>query len=101
MRIPAADSGSGKTTLCSWVKAICRALDAAGCDSAALLAEAGLDVKSLDCPTARCPVTYSLRLWKIALAATGDPGFGLKVASYIRPTSFHAMSYGMSASSTL
>ena len=60
-----------------------------------------MDVKSLDMPTARCPVTYSLRLWKIALSATGDPGFGLKVASYIRPTSFHAMSYGMSASSTL
>ncbi|MEO7205603.1 MAG: AraC family transcriptional regulator ligand-binding domain-containing protein [Steroidobacteraceae bacterium] len=44
--------------------------------AAALLAEAGLDAKSLDCPTARCPVTYSLRLLKIALAATGDPGFG-------------------------
>ena len=100
-RIAAADAGNGKTTLCSWVKAICRALDAAGCDSAALLTEAGLDAKSLDGPTARCPVTYSLRLWKIALAATGDPAFGLKVASYIRPTSFHAMSYGMSASSTL
>jgi len=40
MRIPVADTGGGKTTLCSWVKAICRALDAAGCDSAALLAEA-------------------------------------------------------------
>ena len=67
-RIAAADAGNGKTTLCSWVKAICRALDAAGCDSAVLLAEAGLDAKSLDGPTARCPVTYSLRLWKIALA---------------------------------
>ena len=97
----AADSGGGKTTLCSWVKAICRALDAAGCNSAALLAEAGLEAKSLDGPTARCPVTYSLRLWKIAMAATGDPAFGLKVASHIKPTSFHAMSYGMSASSTL
>jgi AraC-like DNA-binding protein len=100
-RVAAADSGSGKTTLCSWVKAICRALDAAGCDSAALLEEAGLEAKSLDDPTARCPVAYSLRLWKIAMAATGDPAFGLKVASHIKPTSFHGMSYGMSASSTL
>jgi len=32
---------------------------------------------------------YSLRLWKIALAATAIC-FWLKVASYIRPTSFHA-----------
>jgi AraC-like DNA-binding protein len=60
-----------------------------------------LEAKSLDGPTARCSVTYTLRLWKIALAATGDPAFGLKVASHIKPTSFHAMSYGMSASSTL
>jgi AraC-like DNA-binding protein len=97
----AADSGRGKTTLCSWVKAICRALDAAGCNSAALLAEAGFEPKSLDGPTARCPVTYTLQLWKVALQATGDPAFGLKVASHIKPTSFHAMSYGMSASSTL
>jgi AraC-like DNA-binding protein len=97
----AMDNGSGKTTLCSWVRAICRALDAAGCDSLALLTEAGLDAKSLDGPTARCPVTYTLRLWKVALQATGDPAFGLKVASHIKPTSFHAMSYGMSASCTL
>ncbi|HEY2678769.1 MAG TPA: AraC family transcriptional regulator [Steroidobacteraceae bacterium] len=97
----AARSDSGKTTLCSWVKAICRAADAAGCDSAALLAAAGLEAKELDGPTSRCPLPSSLRLWKVALEATGDPAFGLKVASHIRPTSFHAMSYGMSASSTL
>jgi AraC-like DNA-binding protein len=91
----------GKTTICTWVKAVCRALDAAGCDSAALAAEAGLDHKSLDGPTARCALVYSLRLWKIALQATQDPAFGLKVASQIKPTSFHALSYGISASSTL
>jgi AraC-like DNA-binding protein len=92
---------AGKTTLCSWVKAICRALDAAGCDSAALLAQAGFEANSLDGPRARCALTSSLRLWKIAMAATGDPAFGLKVASQLKPTSFHALSYGISASSTL
>ncbi|HWW29904.1 MAG TPA: AraC family transcriptional regulator [Steroidobacteraceae bacterium] len=94
-------SGGGKTTLCSWVKAVCRALQAAGCDSAALLAEAGFEANSLDGPTARCALSSSLRLWRIAMAATGDPAFGLKVASQIKPTSFHALSYGISASSTL
>jgi AraC-like DNA-binding protein len=96
-----ADPGDGKTTLCSWVRAICRALDAAGCDSTALLAEAGFEANALEGPTTRCELKYSLRLWRIAVAATGDPAFGLKVASHIKPTSFHAMSYGMSASSTL
>ena len=89
------------TTLATWVKAIGRALDAAGCNSAALLAEAGLDPKSLDGPNARCPLTHTERLWRIAVAATGDPALGIKVASHIKQTTFHALSYGLSASSTL
>lgn len=99
--VQAKDGQGVKTTLGTWVKAIGRALDAAGCDSAALLAEAGVDLKSLDGPTARCPLTLSARLWKIAVAATGDPAFGIKAASHIKNTSFHALSYGISASSTL
>ena len=96
-----ANSSSGKTTLCSWVKAVCRALDAAGCDTAALLSQAGFEPNSLDGPTARCALTHSLRLWRIAREVTGDPAFGLKVASHLKPTSFHALSYGISASSSL
>ncbi len=91
----------GKTTICTWVKAVCRALEAAGCDSSALLAQAGLEQKSLEGPTARCALSYSLKLWKVAMQATRDPAFGLKVASHIKATSFHALSYGISASSTL
>jgi AraC-like DNA-binding protein len=90
-----------RTTLATWVKAIGRALEAAGCDSAALLAEAGCDVSSLDSPTARCPLTQTARLWRLAVAATGDEAFGIKVASHIKQTTFHALSYSLSASSTL
>jgi len=101
MRATPTYSGSGKTTLCSWVKAVCRALEAAGCDSGRLLAEAGFEANALEGPTARCALSSSLRLWKVAMDATGDPAFGLKVASHIKPTSFHALSYAISASSTL
>src|SRR5580700_9205909 len=87
--------------LAAWIKAIGRALDAAGCDSSALLAEAGFDLKSLDGPTLLCPLVNTPRLWEIAVAATGDPAFGVKVASHIRHTTFHVLSYGLSASSTL
>jgi AraC-like DNA-binding protein len=90
-----------RTTLGTWVKAICRGLEAAGCDSAAALNEAGFDLKSLDGPTARCPLTHTERLWRIAVTATGDPAFGIKVASHIKQTTFHALGYGLSASSTL
>jgi len=99
--VPARDGHGVRTTLGTWVKAICRALEAAGCDSAALLAEAGLDLKSLEGPNARCPLTHTARLWRLAVAATEDPAFGIKVASHIKQTTFHALSYGLSASSTL
>jgi AraC-like DNA-binding protein len=99
--MPVSDGAGDRTTLGTWVKAICRALEAAGCDSAALLTEAGFDLKSLDSPTARCPLTQTGRLWRIAVAATGDPAFGIKVASHIKQTTFHALGYGLSASSTL
>lgn len=87
--------------LATWIKAIGRALDAAGCDSGALLAEAGFERKSLDGPTLLCPLVNTARLWQIAVAATGDPAFGVKVASHIRHTTFHVLSYGLCASSTL
>src|ERR1700737_1596558 len=99
--VPVKDGQVARTTLGTWVKAICRALEAAGCDSAALLAEAGLDLKSLDGPNTRCPLTHTERLWRIAVAATRDPAFGIKVASHIKHTTFHALSYGLCASSTL
>ena len=85
----------------TWVKAIGRALDAAGCNSAALIAEAGFKIHDLDGPNARCSIAKTAQLWRIAIAATGDPAFGIKVASHIKHTSFHALGYGMSASSTL
>jgi AraC-like DNA-binding protein len=87
--------------LASWVKAIGRALDAAGCDGAALIARAGYDPCDLEGPTVRCPLDHCQRLWELSLDATGDPAFGLKVASHIKHTTFHALSYGLAASSTL
>jgi AraC-like DNA-binding protein len=94
-------SASRGYILAAWIKAIGRALEAAGCDSGALLAEAGFDLKSLDGPTLLCPLANAARLWEISVAATGDPAFGVKVASHIRHTTFHVLSYGLCASSTL
>jgi AraC-like DNA-binding protein len=87
--------------LSSYVKAVGRALDAAGCDGAALLAEAGFDLKDLDGPDTRCPLVNTGHLWRIAVAATGDPAFGIKVANHYKHTTFHSLGYGTSASSTL
>src|ERR1700676_2156298 len=99
--VPVKDGQVVRTTLGTWVKAICRALEAAGCDSAALLAEAGFDLKSLDGPNVRCPLTQTERLWRIAVAAPPAPVFGSRAGSHIKQTTFHALGYGLSASSTL
>ena len=87
--------------LVTWVKAFGRALDAAGCDGPALLAQVGFDLKDLGGPDARCPLTKTRLLWQVALEATGDPAFGVKLAKYFTHTTFHALGYGLSASSTL
>jgi len=89
------------TVLTSWAKAIRRTLDARGIDSAALFAQAGLDLAALDDPNARYPVERTTELWRLAVAATGDPCLGLAVASNVVPTTFHALGYSIMASATL
>ncbi len=89
------------TALTSWAKAIRKALDAAGVDSARLFAEAGLDSAALDDPNARYAVDATTRLWRLAVTATGDEAFGLTVARHINQTTFHALGYSLTASNTL
>lgn len=89
------------TTLTSWARAIRKALDAAGVDSARLFADAGLDIAALADATARYPVARTNRLWQLAVQATGDPAFALTVARQSGMLTFHALGYSLSASATL
>src|SRR3546814_16793507 len=92
---------SKTTVLSSWGRAIRRALDAAGVDSARLFAEAGLDIAALADPDARYPLANTTRLWALAVEATGDPAFGLAVATQVSQTTFYALGYTLIASGTL
>ncbi|HWU68206.1 MAG TPA: AraC family transcriptional regulator [Stenotrophobium sp.] len=89
------------TALTSWAKAIRKALDATGIDSARLFAEAGLDIAALADPNARYSVAGTTRLWRLAVAATADEAFGLTVARHVNQTTFHALGYSLNASTTL
>ena len=89
------------TSLSSWGLAIAKALEARGCDPAALFERAGLDFSILDDPEARLPVRNPSRLWPLAVQATGDPCFGLEVARHTLPTTFHALGFSLAASATL
>jgi AraC-like DNA-binding protein len=92
---------SRATVLSSWPRTIKKTLDLAGLDGLALVREAGLDPKLLDNPNARYPVEQTTKLWRIAARETGDPCFGLKVASQVAHGTFHALSYSIAPSLTL
>ncbi|WP_439639808.1 AraC family transcriptional regulator [Nevskia sp.] len=89
------------TTINTWAIALVRTLDARGCAGRALLAEAGLDPALLGDPNGRVPVSGMVRLWRLAVAATGDPCLGLKVAAYVQPATFHSLGLALLASQTL
>lgn len=89
------------TVLASWARVIRRTLEACGCDSAPLLAQAGLSAAMLDDPNGRCPAQAMARLWRLSTQATGDDAFGLKAARHVMPTTFHALWQAQSASQTL
>ena len=92
---------STATTLTSWTRAIRKALEAAGVDSRALFEAAGLDIAALSDPQARFPAAATQTLWRLAVAATGNPAFGLEAARHAGQTSFHALGYSLSASTDL
>ncbi|MGH8561844.1 MAG: AraC family transcriptional regulator, partial [Nevskiales bacterium] len=89
------------TALTSWAKAIRKALETAGYDAKPLFAKAGLELAALDDPNARYPVEGTTRLWRLAVETTGNPAFGLAVASQVTQTTFHALGYSLLASATL
>lgn len=89
------------TTLASWVRVICRALEAEKVASAPLLAQAGLADVSLDDPATRVPVASVATLWRLSVEATGDSAFGVRAARHSWITSFHALGYALIASPNL
>ena len=89
------------SALSSWVLLIAKAIDSYGIDSVDLFARSGLDHSRLRDPGARFSYTGVTRLWELATQATGDPDFGLTVASLWHPTTLHALGYAWLASNNL
>jgi AraC-like DNA-binding protein len=57
------------------------ALQAAGVDPAAVLAEVGLDEDRVSMPDARVHLEQLFGVWRAAVARTGDEAFGIRVAA--------------------
>ena len=78
-----------------------KALRTYGCDPEPLFAEAGIDRNVPSDPNARIPITRVQALWKLSVAATGDPGFGLTAAEQFQPVALHGLGFAWLASDTL
>ncbi|WP_150304818.1 AraC family transcriptional regulator [Pseudomonas saliphila] len=84
-----------------WVLAIARTLDAYGLSHTEIFRKVGMDPSILKDANSRYWQEMISRLWRTAVKETGDPNFGLKVATQIRPSSFHVVGHAMSCSATL
>lgn len=89
------------TTIASWALAVCRTIEASGADHQKILNEIGIDKTLLHDPSARLPTQQMTQLWRRAVALTGDDAIGLKVANFVQPTSFNALSFSLLVSESL
>jgi AraC-like DNA-binding protein len=89
------------STLATWSATIVRALDGLGLDGAAIASQAGIAPEVLADPEGRVPRDALTRLWKLAVAESGNPAFGLLASRHTLQTTFHALGYAVLASATL
>ncbi len=89
------------TTVAGYTEAIARALEAAGVDPDAVLREARVDRVRTNDPMVRITDSDINAVYERAVAASGDPYFGLRVAHCILPGMMHALGYALLASDTL
>ena len=89
------------TTISSWALLIVKALEHLGYSSDSVFTNLGMDPKKLKDNNARYSTQQMQQLWRTAVELTADPTFGLKVAGYWHPTTFHALGYSWMASSSL
>ncbi len=89
------------TTIATWALAIERALQGEGVDPAPIFDAVDVDRAEFRNPDSRIPVTTMWKLWKHAVAETGDSAFGLTVANYVFPTHLSALLFALQSSETI
>ena len=94
-------STSEITTLGSVAGLIATTLRACGCDPEPLFVAAGLDSGMATDPNARFPMPRMQKLWKLSVAATGDPCLGLVAARQFQPALLHGLGLAWLVSDTL
>lgn len=94
------DNENYATSIASWSLALAKGLQAYGIDPVSVFATAGIDLTSVESPCSRFPVSCVQKVWRYAYENT-DEFFGITVSQFLNPASFHALGFGLYASSTL
>ncbi len=84
-----------------WVEAIVRALDFLGVDGGDIARQANIDRRVVLRTGARSPLSANSRLWQLAVRASGDPCFGVRVPRFLPVSRYDALTYAMLASASL
>jgi len=92
---------AGQSTSASWVRGMAELFASEGLDAAAMLAEAGIDVKALEAPGARVGTEKLCLLWEIAVQRSGNPAISLAQHHRPRPKSFDVVGYTMMSCANL
>lgn len=82
-----------------WVNTVLDAAQQQGVPRAQVLALAG--IAAADLQLERWPIDHIARLWRAAVQATQDAGFGLKAGASVGPASFNVVSYLLQSAPTL
>jgi AraC-like DNA-binding protein len=90
-----------QTTISSWATVVVNTIGSYGYNPDYALEAAGIDKRLLTDPDARISAESMSLLWQEAVRTTGDPGFGLKAALNVRPTTFHALGFALMVSSSM
>ena len=88
------------TVLAAWTATVVRALDMHGHDGEDLAIRAGIDPAVFSDPGGRLSLAQTTALWRLAIEATQDPSFHLRVARLTRPSTFAGLSMGIVTSDT-
>ncbi|HMT17291.1 MAG TPA: AraC family transcriptional regulator [Ottowia sp.] len=87
------------TVSMSWVNTVLDAAARQGVAREALLAQAGIAPEELR--QERWPIDHITRLWRAAVRATQDAGFGLKAGSQVGPANFNVVGELLQTSASL
>ena len=96
-----ADAASEITTLGSLAALIAETLHRCGVDADQIFTRAGIESFSSRDPDVRIPTQKMFKLWSLAIEATEDPCFGLRVAQQFQPAVLQGLGFSWLASDTL